>query len=51
MAGSVALNGLVGQEKRQRTLKNSSQKSGTGSLPKGLGSREEEVVARKTRDF
>lgn len=47
----MALDGLVGQEKRQCVLENYSQKSEKGSLLKGIGSREEKVVARKTRDF
>lgn len=49
--GFVALNGLVDQEERQCALENYSRKSGKGSLPKGLGSREEEMAGEKARDF
>lgn len=49
--GFVALNGCVDQEERQHVLENYSKRSGKGSLPKGLGSREEEMAGKKAGDF
>lgn len=55
--GFVALNykGLVvpGKKKKRKhcLLENSSEKTGKGNLPKGLGSGEEEEVKKKTRNF
>lgn len=47
----MALNGLVGQEAKQCALESYSKKSRKSSLPKELGSREEEGAGRKTQDF